>query len=125
MFRNCQETPFPNITENQEQKSIELCSQFNAPFFENVFLTDEFTFQLHRDTIKIRSSKHQPEKFPKFFWEIMLWGALSKKVFLSPYSQRQETRIHSNTAKRLLNSFLMLMGCTLMVGLWNKMKQHP
>lgn len=75
----------PNISQQQEIKRLDFCKQFNVPgFFDNVFLTDESTFQLHRNTIKVWSSKNSSypkKKVPKFSQKIMVWGALSKKGF--------------------------------------------
>ena len=75
----------PNISQQQEIKRLDFCKQFNLPgFFDNVFLTDESTFQLHRNTVKVWSSKNSSypkKKVPKFSKKIMVWGALSKKGF--------------------------------------------
>ena len=60
----------PNIKQTQEQKRRDFCTQLNVPeFFENVFLTDESTFHLHRSTIKVWSFKrmhHPVKKVQKF-----------------------------------------------------------
>ena len=75
----------PNISQQQEIKRLVFCKQFNVPgFFDNVFLTDESTFQLHRNTIKVWSSKnisYPKKKVPKFSQKTIVWGALSKKGF--------------------------------------------
>ena len=75
----------PNISQQQKIKRLDFCKQFNFPgFFDNVFLTNESTFQLHRNTIKVWSSKNSSypkKKAPKFSQKIMVLGALSKKRF--------------------------------------------
>ena len=66
----------PNISQQQEIKRLDFCKQFNVPgFFDNVFLTDESTFQLHRNTTKVWSSKNNSypkKKVPKFSQKIMV-----------------------------------------------------
>ena len=51
--------------------------------FEDVWLSDECTFQLYRNKIKLWSSgSKRPQKgFPKFSPKVMVWGALSFKGF--------------------------------------------
>ena len=76
----------PNISQQQEIKRLDFCKQFNVPgFFDNVFLTDESTFQLHRNTIKIWSSKNSSypkKKVPKFSQKIIVSGcSVEKRIF--------------------------------------------
>ena len=99
----------PNITKIQEQKRRDFCTQFNVPeFFENVFLTDESTFQLHRNTIKVWSSKRLPhpvKKVPKFSQKIMIWGALSTKGFFLHIYNNNET-VNAEKYRKTLSDFI-------------------
>ena len=77
-------------------------------FFENVFLTDESTFQLHRNTIKVWSSKRLPhpvKKVPKFSQKIMIWGALSKKGFFLHIYNNNET-VNAEKYRETLSDFI-------------------
>ena len=94
----------PNISQQQEIKRLDFCKQFNVPgLFDNVFLTDESTFQLHRNTIKVWSSKNSSypkKKVPKFSQKIMVWGALSKKGFFMHIYQNNAnviSELHQDT----------------------------
>ncbi len=75
----------PNLTRQQELKRLNFCQNWNVPgFFDNVFLTDECSFQLHRNTVRVWSSIRNAKptkKVPKFSPKLMVWGALSKKGF--------------------------------------------
>ena len=81
------------LTEVEEQRRKTFCCQVtNKDFIDNVFLTDESSFQLNRNTLKVWSSKHSRhpgKKVPKFFQKKMVCGALSKKdLFLHIYSNK-------------------------------------
>ena len=117
----------PNIMENQEQKRTEFCYQFNAPnFFKNVFLLDEFSFKLRRNTIKVWSCmpSHHLKKIQNFLQNYVLVS--TEKMVFSPFYHNNET-VNSINYQETLAQFIpfMLMDCTLMVGEWNKMEQHP
>lgn len=73
----------PKITKKHEDKRIEFSNTWKDYDFEDVWLSDECTFQLYRNKIKLWSSgSKRPQKgFPKFSPKVMVWGALSFKGF--------------------------------------------
>ena len=92
-IRNVKKIPkkVPNISQQQEIKRLVFCKQFNVPgFFDNVFLTDESTFQLHRNTIKVWSSKNSsyPKKKVLKFCQKVWSGVLCRKKDFSCISTK-------------------------------------
>ena len=71
----------PNISPKQEEQRVTFCRIWLVRnFFDNVFITDECTFQLHRNTVLVWCSRNKPrptKAIPKFSPKIMVWGALS------------------------------------------------
>ena len=105
----------PNISQQQEIKRLDFCKQFNVPgIFDNVSLTDESSFQLHRNTIKVWSSKNSS---PKKLWS----GVLCRKKDFSCIStkiMRMLTPICTRTP--LPTSYLMSTSFIQTVGFLNR-----
>ena len=107
----------PNISQQQEIKRLDFCKQFNVPgFFDNVFLTDESTFQLHRNTINVWSSKNN--SYPKK----KLWsGVLCRKKDFSCISTKIMRMLTLNcTRTPLPTSYLMPTSFIQTVGFLNR-----
>ena len=68
----------PHITPRHEQLRMTFCEEWRHSTFDNVIITDECRFQLHRNTVKVwtRKNARPQKKFPKFYPSVMVWGAL-------------------------------------------------
>lgn len=79
----------PDITPRHEQLRMTFCEEWRHSTFDNVFITDECRFQLHRNTVKVwtRKNARPQKKFPKFSPSVMVWGALSTRGFYFTFVQ--------------------------------------
>ena len=67
-----------------QKKRINFVKDWKDYTFEDVWITDECVFQLHRNRMQVWSSKKYPrptKAVPKFDQKIMVWGALSYRGF--------------------------------------------
>ena len=73
----------PELNEVQKQKRKTFSRDWAEYSFEDVFLTDESVFQLHRNTIKVWCLKDEKPKKPrpKFCQKVLVWGALNLRGF--------------------------------------------
>ncbi len=74
----------PDITTVHEQKRKDFADTWKNYDFNDIFMTDESLFQLHRNKIKVWSSSRAPrptKAIPKFSPKIMVWGAISFRGF--------------------------------------------
>ncbi len=74
----------PNLTKEQMEKRVTFCREMSGYSFENVFITDECCFYLHRNTLKhwCKANKRLYKKMPKFSPSIMVWGLSLQKGFI-------------------------------------------
>ena len=115
----------PNISQQQEIKRLDFCKQFNVPgFYDNVFLTDESTFQLHRNTIKVWSSKNSSypkKKVPKSSQKKLWSGVLCRKKEFSCIPTKIMRMLTLNcTRTPLPTSYLMPTSFIQTVGFLNR-----
>lgn len=72
----------PNLTNDQKQSRVTFCTRMQDYIWDNVFITDECLFYVHRNTLMHWYRRRRPcIKIPKFSPKVMVWGALSSKGF--------------------------------------------
>lgn len=74
----CQGTE-PLLTEVHKANRVQWCQQFLNQNFSNIIFTDESYFQLHRNKLKIWSTKRKKVPTPGKSKAIMVFGAISAK----------------------------------------------
>jgi hypothetical protein len=68
----------PNLTPLHKEKRVQFCHEYLEKSFENVFITDESAFYIHRYKAKQWSKSGRPRKpAPKFESGILAWGGIS------------------------------------------------
>ena len=79
----------PFMTDDHMVKRVSFCTRNLAFSFDNVMITDECLFYLHRNTLKYwtRRGTNPRIAIPKFSVSIMVWGALSEKGLYFTYIQ--------------------------------------
>ena len=74
----------PKLTPAHHQKRLQFATTWKNYHFQDVYLSDEAVFQLHRNKLEVwcRSSGQRPLRpAPKCSPKVMVWGALSFKGF--------------------------------------------
>ncbi len=71
----------PLLTDDNMVKRVSLCTRNLAFSFDNVMITDECLFNLHRNTLKYWTRRETNPRIAvaKYSVSIMVWGTISKK----------------------------------------------
>ena len=103
----------PLLTQIHMEKRVNFANQWKDYHFEDVFLSDESIFQLHRNTVRVWSSsrgKLPVKPTPKFGAKIMVWGAISFRGFYIKIVEGMGT-ISSSKYCQIIEEFLTFGDC--------------
>lgn len=104
-FNRRKPTVVPDMNERQRIARVDWCRKYRDFDWAKVVISDESSFQLRADNIKILTrSKKCYMKMPKFQKKLMIWGAIS---------ERGCTELHFVTGGMDTDNYLSTLNATL------------